>query len=108
MIGRRLRGKVEPGRLTAHELGQFAMHHADQRLAGSERADHLLPHRLFLDAGDEVLDHRQRDIGLQQRHAHLAQHVGDVVLGQARLAAQGLDDAAEPLGQVVEHDDGIE
>jgi hypothetical protein len=68
---------------------------------GRQRADDFLAQRLFLDAGDEVLDHRQRDVGFEQGHAHFAQHVGDVVLGQAGLAAQVLDDAAEALGEVV-------
>jgi hypothetical protein len=76
-------------------------HDADQGLAGGQRADDFLAERLFLDAGDEILDHRQRDVGFEQGHAHFAQHVGDVVLGQAGLAAQVLDDAAEALGKVV-------
>jgi len=54
-------------------------------------------------AVDETLDHRQRDIRLQQRHAHLAQRLGDVLFGHAPAAAQGLHGAAEALSQLVEH-----
>ena len=61
------------------------------------------PTRLVAHGGDEVLDDRQRDVGLEQREAHFAQRVLDVGVGQPRFAAQLLHDAAEPLGQVVEH-----
>ena len=43
------------------------------------------------------LDDRQRDVGLEQREPHLAQRVLDVGVGEARLAAQRLDDARQPL-----------
>ena len=43
---------------------------------------------------DEMLHHRQRDVGLEQRDAHFAQRVLDVGLGEARLAADRLDDPA--------------
>ena len=100
---RRLRRQVQARAGAAHQLGQFAMHHADQGLARRQRADHFLAERLFLDLGDEVLDHRQRDVGFEQRHAHFAQHLADVFFGQAGLSAQVLDDAAKALGKVVEH-----
>jgi hypothetical protein len=83
------------------------VHHADQRLSRRQRADDLLAEGFFLDAGDEFLDHRQGHIGFEQGHAHLAQHVGDVVFGQTCLAAEILDDAAEALGEVVEHGRGL-
>ena len=46
------------------------------------------PSALRLDAVDEALHHRQRDVGLEQRHAHLAQRLGDVLFGDAAAAAQ--------------------
>jgi ABC-type uncharacterized transport system permease subunit len=61
------------------------------------------PTAFSLTRGDEVLDHRQRDVGFEQGHAHLAQGVGDVGLGQACFTAQRLHDAGKALGQVVEH-----
>ena len=45
----------------------------------------------------------KRDVGFEQRDAHLAQHLLGVGFGQARFAAHRLDDAGEPLGQVFEH-----
>ena len=73
------------------------MDDADQRLPGRQRADDLLADRLVLDRRDEVLDDRQRDVGLEQREPHLAQRVLDVGVGEPRLAAQLLDDARQPL-----------
>jgi hypothetical protein len=77
------------------------MDDADQRLARRQRADDLLAERFFPDAGGEVLDHRQRDVGFEQGHAYFAQHVGNVVFGQSGLAAQVFYDATEALGKVV-------
>ena len=53
--------------------------------------------------GDEVAHHRQRDVGLEQRDADLAQRLVDVLLGQHAAAAQPVEDAGEPVGQCVEH-----
>ena len=79
------------------------MHDADQRLPRIQRADDLLSDRLFLDGGDEVLDHRQGDIGLKQGHANLTQRIGNVGFGQAGFALERLHDAGKACGQVVEH-----
>ena len=51
----------------------------------------------------KVLDDRQCDVRLEQRHAHLAQRVADVFFGQASTATQALDDARQPGGKLVEH-----
>ena len=87
----------------AHQRGELAMHDADQRLARRQRADDFLAERLLRHRRDEVLDHRQRDVGFEQREAHFAQRVLDVVFGEPRLAAQRLDDARQAFGQIVEH-----
>ena len=87
----------------AHEVCEFPVDDADQGLARCQRTDDLLADGLGPDLGNEVLDHRQRDVGLQQRHAHLAQCLLDIVLGQAGLATQFLDDTGEALGKVVQH-----
>ena len=89
---RRLGGKIEPDVGAAHELLEFIVHHADQGLARRKRPDDLLPERLFTHAGNEILDHRQGHVGLEQGHAHFAHRVLDVVFGEARLTAYGLDD----------------
>ena len=86
-----------------HDLGQFGMHDANQCLPGIERTNHLLAHRLFLDGGDKVLDHRQRNVSFEQCHTHFAQGIGDIGFGQASFALQRLHDARKACGQVVEH-----
>jgi hypothetical protein len=96
-------GEVEPRARLAHQAGEFAVHHADQRLAGREAADHFLAERLRAHRVDEVLHHRQRDVGLQQRDAHFAQRVLHVRLGEARFAADRLDDLREAGCEVVQH-----
>ena len=95
--------QVQTCGLAAHQCSEFALHHADQRLTGREAAHHILTERLFLHLGDEIAHHRQRHISLEQGNAHLAQGVLNIVFGQTRLTAQGLDDARQALGQVVEH-----
>jgi fused signal recognition particle receptor len=76
---------------------------ADQRLAGREAADHFRAERLRAHRVDEVLHHRQRDVGLEQRDAHFAQRVLDVRFGEARFAADRLDDLRETSGERVQH-----
>ncbi len=100
---RRQDGKIERDVGLAHEAREFAMHHPDQGLPGRKAADHLLAHRLVLHRRDEVLHDRQRDVGLEQRHAHLAQRLLHVGFGQARLAAYRLYDARKAVRQVIEH-----
>ena len=82
------------------------MDDADQCLPRRQRSDDLLADRLFLDDRDEIADHRQRDVGFEQREPHFAQRVLDIVVGQARLAAQSLDDLRQSFGEIFEHGTG--
>jgi hypothetical protein len=59
---------------------------------GLDRAQHGLAGGALARLGDEVLDHRQGDVGLEQGHAHLAHRLVDVGRGQHA-----------PAGQPVEH-----
>ena len=58
--GGRLGGQVQALVGAAHQRLELVVHHADQSLAGGQRADHLLADGLLLDLGDGVLHHRQR------------------------------------------------
>ena len=64
------------------------MHHLDQRLPGREARQYFLSRCLGAYMVDELLHHRQRDIGLQQRHAYFAQRNGHVLFRQATFAAE--------------------
>ena len=76
---------------------------AHQRLARRQRLEHFLAHRTHLDALDQRLHHRQRDVGFQQRDAHFARGLADVLFGQTTAAAQALHGAGQALGQGLEH-----
>jgi hypothetical protein len=100
---RRLHCEVEAFVRLTHQLRELAVHEADERLPRREARDDILAQRLVLDRCDEILDHRQRDVGFEQRDAHFAQRVLDVLFGEPRLAADLLDDLREACGQVIEH-----
>jgi len=85
---RRLGVQVDVADALAHGGGQFAADDAHQGLARGQGAQHLMTHGLVLDAGDKVPHHRQGDVRFEQRHAHLAQHVLHVGLGDAGLAPE--------------------
>ena len=99
----RLRAQVQRPDARAHQRDQLIVDEFDQHLAGRQALVELLADHLAADGVDEALDHRQRDIRLQQRHAHLAQGVGDVLLGEAPATAQALHDALQAFSQFVEH-----
>ena len=75
----------------------------DELLARREALRHLLPHGALAHPLDERLDHRQRDVGLEQRSAHLAQGVLDVLFGQARLTPDRLERLRQTLAEILEH-----
>ena len=79
------------------------MQNANEGLTWREAASHLGPERTRLDGLGEALDHRQRDIGLEQRHAHVAQGLGHVIFGHTTKPAQALHGAGEALGEFIEH-----
>ena len=100
---RRCRDQVERRIATTHDVRELALDHANQRLPRRQRADDFLADRAFANLGDEIADDRQRDVGLEQREAHFAERVLDVVFGQPRLTAQALDDAGQAISERVEH-----
>jgi len=83
--------------------GEFAVDDADQRLARRQAADDFRAECCGAHRFDEVLHHRQRDVGLEQRHAHFSQRFLDVRLGEARFAAHRLDDFRQTRGQGIKH-----
>ncbi len=71
---------------SAHQLFQLCANDLHERLPRSQALRDLGANSALLDPIDELLDHRQCDVGLEQRHPHFTQRVLDVVLGQLRLA----------------------
>ena len=60
-------------------------------IAGQNAPD--IARRALLGLGDEVAGHRQGDVSLQQGHAHLAQGLVDVLVGQHAATAQAVEHA---------------
>jgi hypothetical protein len=80
-------GEIERIVVLTHQPGELAVHHPDQGLPRIQVADDFLSERGLLDLRDEFLDYGQCNVRLEQGHAHFAQGVLDVALGEARLAA---------------------
>jgi hypothetical protein len=75
----------------------------DDLLAGRDRAKHMLADRLLGRPVDELADHRQCDVGLEQGDPDLAHRRADIRLGQSAAAAKTVEDCAEAVAQTVEH-----
>ena len=82
-------------RLATEHGGELGVDDLDDLLAGVERLAERHADGLLADAGDDVADDTDVDVGLEQRGADLADHLVDVGLGQPALAADLLDDAFE-------------
>ena len=95
--------ELEPGLLGAEHLDQRVVDDLDDLLAGRDRAQHLLADRLLGRPVDELADHRQRDVGLEQGDPHLAHRRAHVGLVQRAAAAQPVEDAAQTIAQALEH-----
>ena len=76
------------------------LHH---HLARGDAFQHRFADRPFAHLGQEVLDHRQGDIGLEQGHAHLAQGHIDIGLAQRAAARQPAEYLAKSFRQPIEH-----
>ena len=90
-------------RLAAEQLDQVVVHDLDHHLTGRDALQHLLADRALAHRGDEVLDHRQGDVGLEQGDADVAQRRLDVALAQRAAALEPVEDVAETTREVFEH-----
>jgi hypothetical protein len=97
---RRLRPQVQRPHALAHQRDQLVVDDADQRLAGRQALVELLPDDLGTHRIDERLDHRQRDVRLEQRHAHLAQACLQYSRRSVARGRAGFDDALQALGHL--------
>ena len=86
----RLGGQIEPGVAPPISSVSSRCTTPTKSLARGERTQYFRTDGLFFDPGDEILDHRQNRIGLQQGRADFPQGIPDVLVGEAGLAAQSL------------------
>jgi hypothetical protein len=91
---RRGGGEVDPLRVGAKHAHELVMHDLDDHLARRDGAHHLLADRLLLHPVDERAHHVERDVGLEQRTAHLAHRLADVVFGERAAPRQLVEDRA--------------
>ena len=100
---RRHRVEVDGLALGAERCDQFVMDDLDHHLAGRDRLDHGGADRLLADLLGKGTHHVERDVGLQQRAAHLAHRRIDVGLAERAAPRQPVQNAAKLFRQVVEH-----
>ena len=91
---RRRQGGIGP----PHRFHQLLMHQLNELLVGTDAPHHFRTDRLAAHLVDEVLDHRQAHIRLEQGAAHLLEGPLHVGLGDRGLAPQPLDRVLKPLG----------
>jgi len=71
----------------AERLDQRIVHDLDDQLARRDRADDIGADRARAHPVDETLDHRQRDVGLDQRGADVLQRLLDIGLAERTAPA---------------------
>ena len=80
--------KIKRGVGGAEQFREFVGNDFDDLLARLDAGDDFRTERLGLDALDEIARDLEIHVGFQQRHAHFAQGVADVALGNFSEAAQ--------------------
>ena len=79
--------------LAAKHLDQFVIDDLDHLLSRRDRAQHVLPDRLFGDRIDEAANDRQCDVGFEESDPHLAHGVAHVLLAQRAAPFQPVENS---------------
>ena len=87
----------------AHQLFQLGADDLHEGLPRGQTLGHFGANGAILDLADEVLDHRQSHVSLEQGHAHFAQRILDVVFGQLGLARDVTQRLGQAIGKIFEH-----
>ena len=101
--GRGPAGVGDLQRLAAEHGGEFGVDDLDDLLRRVERLGEVGADGLCANAGEDVADDRDVDVGLEEGRADLAEDLVDVGFRQAALAAETFEDAVETVGKAVEH-----
>ncbi len=101
--GRRGLREAQPAGLAAEDRDELLVDDLDDLLGRVQRPADLLAAGPGLDRVDERLDHRQRDVGLEQGDADLAGGRVDVGLREPSLAAEVLERRGETVGEGRKH-----
>ncbi len=89
--------------MAAQNLDQLFVNDLDHLLGGRKRRQHFLAHRLLLDIFDELFDHPEIDVGLEQRHADFPQRRFHVFGRQFTFAAEIFENPLQLFREIVEH-----
>ena len=89
--------------LAAERHGELLVHDLHHLLAGREALHDLFGERSLADPRQEVVGHLERDVGLEQRGAHIGQRVVDLFGMELAAGTQLAEGAVEPFGEGVEH-----
>jgi flavin-binding protein dodecin len=100
---RALAGHGELRAARAHQRRELLVDDLHHLLAGRQALRDVLAERALLDAIDELLDHLEVDVGLEQREADLAHRFRDRLLVQAPALPQVAERGLEPVAERVEH-----
>ncbi len=90
-----LRGLLEAGGVVAEDVDEFVVDDFDDLLGGRERGGDFFADGAGADVLDELGDDGEVDVGLEEGEADLAEGVGDVLVGDGALAAEGLEGTLE-------------
>jgi hypothetical protein len=94
--GDRRRGiEIDALAVGAERRDQLVVHDFHDHLAGRDRLHHFDADGLLLDVVGEGARHVERDIGLQQRAANLAQRRIDVGFAERAAAGEAVKNAAK-------------
>jgi hypothetical protein len=100
---RRRRVKVDLLRVRAQRLDELVVHDLDDHLAGRDGLDDGDADRALAHLVDEGAGYIERDVGLDEGAAHLAQRGVDISLGERTAAGEPVEDAGQSFRQAVEH-----
>ena len=83
--------RIHWARVATEHRDQLVVDDLDERLARIEAAGHLLAEGSVADSVDQSFGHRQRDVGLEQRHPNRPDGIADVLFGDPATARDALD-----------------
>lgn len=89
--------QVDADPFAAQHLDQFVMHDLDDHLAGLDRLQDLGADGLFTHAVGEGTHDVERDVGLQQRTANLAQRCGNIGFRKRATACQSIQNGSKTV-----------
>ena len=81
----------------AHQVRELLVHYLDYLLPGAERLGDLGPRGPLAHVGDELLDDRVVDVGLEEGQPYLARNLLYLVLREVAAAADPIEGLVEPL-----------